>query len=158
MSTDKIRQFGEEFPGRPQVLRLGGYGVFRNDQGRIAMVLTPGGFFLPGGAQEKDESPEAAFVRETAEECGLSVRVTGHIGVADELVYAEDEQTYFRKRCAFFTAEVKTLVRPIEPDHKLVWLSPKEALSQLTHESQRWALRRYLGESFGTRVPAGAES
>lgn len=34
---------------------------------------------------------EAALIREVAEECGLAVQVMGSVGVADELVYGEEE-------------------------------------------------------------------
>ena len=66
------------------------------------------------------------------------------IGLADELVYADKEHIYFRKRCAFFTAGVIDVDRnrAIEPDHQLIWLSRGEALAQLRHESQRWALKK----------------
>ncbi|PWU09755.1 MAG: NUDIX hydrolase [Verrucomicrobia bacterium] len=140
MNTDKIPQFGEEVSGKEYVLRLGGYGVIRNDKRLAAVVITPGGTFLPGGAQEQGESPEAALVREAGEECGLLIRVTGLIGIADELVYADTEGTYFRKRGTFFAAEVHGHTQATEPDYKLLWLSPTEALSRLSHGSQRWAV------------------
>jgi hypothetical protein len=56
------------------------------------------------------------------------------------LVFAADEGTHYRKRCAFFLAEVVGRSGAGEPDHELLWLSPTDALARLRHESQRWAV------------------
>lgn len=149
--TDKIggmtivetpRVFGTPVHGANYVLRPGAYSVIRSSTGKIAVVTTPAGCFLPGGGQEKGESLEEAATREAAEECGLRIRIGSRIGVADELVYSADERTYFRKRCAFFLARVVASdVNPAESDHLLTWLKPDEAIRRLTHESQRWAVQ-----------------
>jgi len=143
MTTVKVpRVFGTTVHGANYVLRPGGYCVIRSSTGKIAVVKTPAGCFLPGGGQEKGETLEDAATREAAEECGLAIQIRSRIGVADELVYSADERTYFRKRCAFFRAEA---IGPDggrgELDHVLLWLTPDEAVRQLSHESQRWAVR-----------------
>lgn len=97
-----IQQFGEAQPGVAYVPRPGGYVVLFDRDGNLAAVMTPGGLALPGGGQEPGETPEHAAVRETREECGLLVRLGRSIGVADELVFADDEQTHYRKRSTFF--------------------------------------------------------
>ena len=137
-----IPQFGTPISGQEYVLRPGGYAVMRNGAGEIAVVLTPQGVFLPGGAQHPGESPESALVREVVEECGRVIRVVECIGIADEFVFAGDEQMYFRKRCTFFEASVQgTAAKPaVELDHQLAWLFPAEALARLRHESHRWAV------------------
>ena len=138
-----IPEFGSAVAGQKYVLRPGSYGVIRNGAGAIAVVHTPLGVFLPGGGQESDESAEAALIREAAEECGLAIEVTRLVGVADELVYCEQEQRYLRKRCSFFAGQVRSDSQLVggEPDHQLKWLAPEDALSQLSHESQRWAVK-----------------
>jgi 8-oxo-dGTP pyrophosphatase MutT (NUDIX family) len=94
----------------------------------------------PGGGQEAGESPEQAAVRETLEECGLRIVLGERVGVADELVFAAEENTHFRKRCTFFLAEVVEKVSAGEADHELLWLAPERAAAELRHESQRWAV------------------
>ena len=138
-----IPEFGLAVAGQAYVLRPGSYGVVRNGAGSIAVVRTPQGVFLPGGGQESDETSKAALIREVAEECGLAIRVLGFVGMADELVFSQEERSYFRKRCSFFTAEAQGGGQPLggEPDHHLSWLAPDDAASQLSYESQRWAVR-----------------
>lgn len=135
-----IREFGQAVAGAEYVLRPGGYVVIFDEAGAVAVVSTPAGLALPGGGQEAGESPEEAAVREVREECGLRVALGRRIGVADELVFAADEGTYYRKRCVFFFAEVTGQVGGGEPDHQLLWLRPEDAAARLLHGSQRWAV------------------
>jgi 8-oxo-dGTP pyrophosphatase MutT (NUDIX family) len=142
---ERIQEFGVTDSGAGYVLRPGGYAVIRNANGEVAAVSTPVGFVLPGGGQNNGESPEDAAIREVEEECGLRVRLGPRIGSADELVFAADEQIHYRKRCTFFFAEVLGQVGLGEPDHELVWLSPRAAQVRLLHESQRWAVAEACG-------------
>jgi 8-oxo-dGTP pyrophosphatase MutT (NUDIX family) len=138
--TPQIPEFGPAAPGVGYVLRPGGYVVAFDADGAVAVVSTPVGLFLPGGGQLPGESPEEAAVRETREECGLRVVPGPRIGVADELVSAPEEEAHYRKRCAFFPAEVVGRAGAGEPDTELLWLSPGDAATALRHESQRWAV------------------
>jgi hypothetical protein len=142
--SSAIPEFGLAVPGQTYILRPGSYGLIGDGTGAIAVVLTPLGVFLPGGGQESDESSEAALIREVAEECGLAIQVKGFVGMADELVYGHEEQCYFRKRCSFFIAKLRSGNEPIggEPDHQVLWLAQENAVSHLSHESQRWAVSR----------------
>jgi 8-oxo-dGTP pyrophosphatase MutT (NUDIX family) len=164
-AAPEILEFGRIAPGATYVLRPGGYAVIINSAGAMAAVLTPMGLMLPGGGQDDAESPEEAVVREVMEECGLEIRLGCRIGVADELVFAGDEGTHYRKRCTFFFADVIGGTGMGEPESEFVWVSPREALARLLHESQRWAVAeacRRTGllkgdQSFATRgrIPSG---
>jgi 8-oxo-dGTP pyrophosphatase MutT (NUDIX family) len=122
------------------VLRPGGYVVLFDDGGAVAVVSTPSGLALPGGGQDKGEEPEDAAVREVEEECGLRITLCRRIGIADELVFAADERIHYRKRCTFFVAKAIGRTGAGESDHRLVWLSPTDAVAKLLHQSQRWAV------------------
>jgi 8-oxo-dGTP pyrophosphatase MutT (NUDIX family) len=135
-----IAEFGMVEPGATYVLRPGGYVVMFGDRGEVAVVSTPQGLALPGGGQYNGEAPEVAAVREVAEECGLRVTLGPRIGAADELVFAADERAHYRKRCTFFLADVIGGLGAGERDHELLWLSPAEAIAQLRHKSQSWAV------------------
>jgi ADP-ribose pyrophosphatase YjhB (NUDIX family) len=142
--SDKIRQFGVLEPDANYVLRPGGYAVIHGPVGKLAILATNGNFYLPGGGQNTGETAEDAAIRESLEECGLHIRITRQIGIADEVVYAALERTHFRKRCTFFAAElVSDEIGIGEADVTLVWMPAEQAISQLRHKSQRWAIRAY---------------
>ena len=134
------REFGEVVPDATYIDRPGGYVVVWNAAGEVAVVSTPQGFFLPGGAQENAETAEQAAIRETYEECGLRIRLTSRLGAADEFVFAEDEAVYYRKRCVFFGAAAVRQEDQSEADHELIWMAPEDAVERLRHGSQRWAV------------------
>jgi 8-oxo-dGTP pyrophosphatase MutT (NUDIX family) len=143
-----IPTFGELVEGVEYTARPGGYAVIRDAEGRIAVVRTPKGYFLPGGAVENSESAEDAAIRETEEETGLRIHVIRHIGRADQLVYKKSSAKYFRKQCEFYLAQViSDDGQKIEEDHILEWLSPYDAQRALSHESQLWAVDVRLPES-----------
>ena len=144
-----IRNFGKTVAGKDYVLRPGGYGVVLGVEGRIAVVATSRGAFLLGGGLEGSEMPRQALVREAREECGCTLKIGARIGVADEMLFAKREKTYFRKRSTFFAATVLVhdAALATEPDHALVWLPVGEALRRLVHESHRWAVRRCVRRS-----------
>ena len=140
----EIPEFGEPEPGATYVLRPGGYAVFFDGEGRLAVVATEEGLHLPGGGQEPGESAEVAAVREVSEETGLRVALQALIGVADELVFARSENVHYRKRCSFFRAAVIGGSEAAETGHELTWMESHTAVRALHHASQRWALESAL--------------
>ena len=77
--------------------RPAAYVVVRAPDGRVAAIRAVAfdgttHCWLPGGAAEPDESPEATVGREVREELGRAVRLTGRIGEAVQRFYAGSEQ------------------------------------------------------------------
>ena len=140
-------QFGTIKAGIEYQERPGGYAVVIRD-GLVAVVKTPGGVFLPGGGAENNESLAEAAIRETKEETGLIVEITGKIGMADEFVSSDKYNAHFQKVCTFFSAEITSRIGQWEPDHDLDWTTPADAVALLTHGSQKWA----VSEHFSLRV------
>lgn len=143
-SCNSILEFGRAVAGADYILRPGGYALIFNTQGEVAVVSTPMGLTLPGGGVNAGEWPQTAAVREAREECGLRITLGDCIGVADELVYAADEDVYYRKRCAFFLAEIVEKSGAGEPDHEFLWLPRERVAADLLHASQRWAVREAI--------------
>jgi ADP-ribose pyrophosphatase YjhB (NUDIX family) len=69
---------------------IAAYGVCRDDAGRVLLVRAPetgwGRWLLPGGRVRQGEHPAHTVVRETAEETGLTVRVTRVRSVVADVV------------------------------------------------------------------------
>ena len=138
-----VREFGDRIPGADYRDRPGSYAVLNDPAGRIAVLRTPAGWFLPGGGAEPGETPEETLVREVREECGCSLRGVRPIGRAVQYVSARGEG-FFAKRSSFFRAtpgERDDVATP-EVDHELVWLDRAEVMRRLTHESHAWAVSR----------------
>jgi ADP-ribose pyrophosphatase YjhB (NUDIX family) len=66
-----------------KIRRVGAYGLYRDDRGRVLLARNsgasefPGLWGLPGGGVEQGEHPDDALMREFREETGLDVRVLG---------------------------------------------------------------------------------
>jgi 8-oxo-dGTP diphosphatase len=66
-----------------KIRRVGAYGLYRDDQGRVLLARNssasefPGLWGLPGGGVEQGEHPDDTVVREFREETGLDVRILG---------------------------------------------------------------------------------
>jgi len=98
---------------------------------------------LPGGGVDTNESPEAAAVREVAEECALQVSITGDLGQAVQFVTSAEKGTTFEKRSRFVSARVQSPIRGATPEHTTSWLNVSDALNTVTYESHGWAIRRW---------------
>lgn len=146
-----IPAFGEQRTGCDYQPRPGAYAVLLDAEQRIAIIRTPQGCYLPGGGSEPGESPEETLRREVREECGYGITDLRRLGEAIEFVFAEQEQQYFRKQGVFFIAALGAcLPHETEGNHTLLWLTPRDAVRQLSHQSHAWVVRRVaLTESQG---------
>jgi 8-oxo-dGTP diphosphatase len=157
---DTVPVFGEPTTGVAETIRPSAYGIISDPRGRLALVRTPLGLFLPGGGSGETEVPETTVVRETREECGLAVRVGAWRRTAIEHVFSVTEQAHFEKRSTFCDAAVVAPAgEPTEVDHVLQWISGAEATALLTPPSHRWAVGEWLasgapGPPVGIRSPA----
>ena len=136
-----IPEFGERIPGKVYVPRPGAYGIIVGNQGRIAVMKTPRGGFLPGGGSEGCETPEETLVREVREECGFEADIVKRIGEAVDYVFTAGNREGIRKECVFFLAIVLgSEGAATEADHVLTWLEPEAARAKLIQGSQQWAV------------------
>jgi 8-oxo-dGTP diphosphatase len=137
--------FGEQIAGYDYQLRPGAYAVLFDAQQRLAVLRTPLGYFLPGGGTAPGETPEETLQREVGEECGYAITGMRKLGEAIECVFAAAEQRYFRKHGVFFVATLaRRLPQEPESNHTLLWLTPEEAVTRLSHQSQAWAVQQVV--------------
>jgi 8-oxo-dGTP diphosphatase len=134
------------------VIRPSAYALIDDNTGRLAVVRTAQGTYLPGGGIEAGESAEETIARELREECGLIVRPAPWPNLwavrAVQFVYSELEKTHFEKRSVFLEAAVAGHTVPgLEIDHELVWLPSELAIEQLSHESHGWAVECWISRT-----------
>ncbi|HSI87020.1 MAG: NUDIX domain-containing protein [Candidatus Methylacidiphilales bacterium] len=97
--------FGNKAAGAQYKIRCGAYAVILDDAMRVAVIYTPGGYFLPGGGIEEGETSEQALHREVMEECGMTLRILQPIGSATDHLYAPPENCYYEKRGSFYLGQ-----------------------------------------------------
>jgi 8-oxo-dGTP diphosphatase len=140
-----VREFGTLTQGLKLVLRPSAYGFLQNRSGRIAVVRSDDGTYLPGGGIDAGETPEDALVREALEECGLAVKVGPCVIRATQFVTRMAEQVCVAKRSSFFSVTiVESQPDAVHPGHETFWLGPDAAKQMLSHESQKWAIDSWL--------------
>ena len=134
--------FGDQVPGRVYVPRPSAYAIIPDTEGRIAIVDTAEGVFLPGGGIDAGEWADLAAVREAREECAVDIRTTWLVGHATDLVSSVRKGQAFEKPSVFLAAELLAhLDTPRE--HRVEWLAPAEAERRVTRDGHRWALARW---------------
>jgi 8-oxo-dGTP diphosphatase len=102
-----------------------------------------GNYFLPGGGADPGETMEEALHREVLEECGYDIHIHRKLGEATECFWSEIGQRYFEMHGHFYAASFEQWARePVDADHVLFWLTPAEAVNQLSRQSQAWAVRQ----------------
>jgi ADP-ribose pyrophosphatase YjhB (NUDIX family) len=105
---------------------------------------------LPKGHLERGETPEAAALREVAEETGIGrLELRGGLGTIDW--YFREGVDLIHKYCHFFLMETdseETQPQLEEGISACLWLRLEDALRTLTYDNARGVL-----EAAGKRVP-----
>ena len=142
-------QFGAPEPCVKHRDRPAAFGIAER-AGQIALVQVTrenGASYcdLPGGAIEPGESEGRALTREFSEETGLIVQGADILARADQyMVKIDGEPVNNRSVLMTVVIEGYDPSMKIEDDHKLVWLSPEEALRVVRHDSHAWAIAAWL--------------
>lgn len=135
--------FGFQSEVERWVIRPSAYGVLEDQAGRLAVVRSRDGIFLPGGGVDAGETLEEAIRRESLEECGLIVRPGRWVVRAVQFAYSPSEGAHFEKRSTFMECAIEGSDQTrLEAGHEVLWVIPEEATRILTHESHGWAIRQ----------------
>jgi 8-oxo-dGTP diphosphatase len=142
-----INTFGEKEEGKEYILRPAVYCLmFNNLKNKMAIIETRDGkYFLPGGGIEKNETHEDCLKREAIEEMGMDIEVGPFVGCARRYFYSTNEYKYYLIEGHFYLCDMgKQINKPIEEDHILKWMEPFQAIENLLHEHQSWAVNEAL--------------
>jgi len=135
--TDEVeRQFGAVPPWAIASERPGAYAV-AIVAGRVLVVETPVGLYLPGGGMDAGETAEAALRREVREETGYEVVTAVRFATARQYVGVATNKVE-----TFFAVSLAGEAAQGEPDHRPRWVTVDDALSGLAEEAQAWAIRQ----------------
>lgn len=124
--------------------REGAYAIIEREDNKIAIATADNDLFFLGGGIEQGENEIEALKRELIEESGYSIK---DIKYFDKLTaYADGgERGPLDVTATFYTAKFdKKVTEPIEKDHKVLWVDPKEYVKKLYHEYQRYILKEYI--------------
>lgn len=136
--------FGEKLENIEYFERIAVYGIVINEEGKIAIIKTPRGYFLPGGGIEGSESHEQCLKREFMEETGYQITVENYIG-RSSLYHVSKTYRYSHGTGYFYFATLtQKKNNGIEEDHKLIWLEPAECINGLYLEHQSWAVAKAM--------------
>lgn len=133
---------------RPNAIVPGGAALVVDDAGRVLLQRRSdsGNWSLPGGIMEIGETLGAAVVRETAEETGLDVELTGILGIYTDpghvIAYADGEVR--QEFVVAFTARVLAgELRVSDESTDVRFVAPDEVPGLPMHESVRLRLAHW---------------
>lgn len=139
-----MKRFGRQLKGVEYTKRTGAYGLVVED-GKIALIKVPQGYFLPGGGVEEGEIPEQALEREFSEELGWTVQITDRVGQAQQFYYSDFLKKHIVNTGHFFIAHRTGVIdRELEDDHILEWMDVASAAQKLFHSHQAWSVKEYM--------------
>lgn len=136
MKTFGDKKTKEEYHERP-----GAYGIIINSKQELAVIKLPSGYFLPGGGTDEGETSEVALEREVMEETGHAVKVNEYVGKSGQYYFSKFKKKHIFKTGEFYACKIGDALKEAAKDHELIWLKPEEAIKNLNHDFQKWAVR-----------------
>lgn len=134
--------------GIDYVKRVGAYGLLEDEDGRLAVIKTSTGYFLPGGGLEEGEELQACLAREFIEEAAIKVSVGDKLSALSYFFYSTTMHIHMESEGHFYRCKfVDALDTGCEEDHQLVWLELKEAVKKLFLANQKEAVKQLIHSS-----------
>ncbi|GIF01793.1 NUDIX hydrolase [Paractinoplanes rishiriensis] len=124
--------------------------VVVNDDGAILLIRRSDNdnWALPGGGMDLGESLPATGVRETAEETGIDVEITGLVGIYTDprhvILYTSNNEVRQEFSVVFTARPIGGAPTPSEESTEVRWVPPAEIGSLPMDRSMRMRVEQYL--------------
>lgn len=143
MKVQKV-QIGEKKQDISYATRQCSYGIVLGENNTVGIIEVEEGYFLIGGGIEKGETKEEALKREVIEEAGYTIK---EINPFLEVIasYKDEERGYLEVTAYCFEIRLEEkIIEPIEKDHNLIWIDPKEYTNKMFRDYQGYILEYWM--------------
>jgi len=124
--------------------------VVVNDTGQVLLIRRTDNdnWALPGGAMDLGESLPDAARRETAEETGIQVQITGLVGIYTDpkhvIHYTSNDEVRQEFSVVFTARPVAGTPRPSSESSEVHWVAPEQISAVPMDRSMRMRIAHYL--------------
>lgn len=124
--------------------------VVTNDTGDILIIRRTdnGNHALPGGGMDLGESITTTAIRETKEETGIDVEITGLVGIYTNpnhrIEYTSDGEVRQEFSIVFTARPTGGTPTPSSESSEVLWVSPADIAALRMHPSMRQRIDHYL--------------
>jgi len=124
--------------------------VVVNDTGQVLLIRRTDNdnWALPGGAMDLGESLLDAARRETAEETGVQVQITGLVGIYTDprhvIHYTSNDEVRQEFSIVFTARPVSGAPRPSSESAEVHWVAPQQIATLRMDRSMRMRIAHYL--------------
>ncbi|HEX6686069.1 MAG TPA: NUDIX domain-containing protein [Candidatus Limnocylindrales bacterium] len=124
--------------------------VVVNDSGEILMIRRSDNdnWALPGGAMDLGESLPAAAIRETVEETGVQVEITGLVGIYTDprhvILYTSNNEVRQEFSVVFTARPLSGTPTPSDESREVRWIAPDHIPTLAMDRSMRMRIDHYL--------------
>lgn len=127
---------------RPNSLVVGVTAFVQDDAGRVLLIerADNGQWALPGGGQEVGESTPAAAVRETLEETGIDIEISGLVGIYSypgHVIAYDDGEVRQEFSICFRARRVGGSTATSDESTQVHWVGPAEIEGLAIHPRMR---------------------
>jgi len=128
--------------------RPGSYAIIiREEDKKICIATADNEVFFLGGGIENKESEIEALKRELVEESGYSIKNIQKFDEVSSYIYS-NSRGYLDVNANVYIAEFNEKVaKPIEEDHEILWIDPKEYLGKMQFYWQDYILEEYINKT-----------